>query len=147
MRELGYQLIADQFIDVDVSRHIKREVYLRVHYLQSQRVVEFVHFQNALIALNHLKQRAKVLDETWVICYYLDKDYRKEVETGGIKIRFKDFWNIFEKIGNEPGSNIVVVDEHLAFGICVQVGVIIGIKDYNYILTMWGFGDDEDDLE
>ena len=142
-RELGYQLIADQFIDFDVSRHIKREVYHKVSTLQKQKIDAFVHFQDVIIALNHLKQRAKVLDETWVICYYLDEDYRKGVETGGIKIKFTDFWSLFEKFGNNPGSHIIVVDECLIFGICVEVGIIIGIQDYDYILTTWGFGEEE----
>jgi len=143
-RELGYQLVADQFIDFDVSCHIKREVYHKESTLWKQKIDAFVHFQDVLIALNHLKQRTMMLDETWVICYYLDEDYRKGVETGGIKIKFKDFWCLFEKIGNNPGSDIIAVDEHLAFGICVRSGIIFRLQDYDYILTTWGFGDDGD---
>jgi hypothetical protein len=140
-QELGYHLTGDEFINLDVSNHIKHEVYRKESSLQKQKITAFVDFQNVLVALNQLRQGIVIPDETWVICYYLDKDYRKGVETGGIKIKFKDFWSILEKIGNEPGSDIVAVDEHLAFGICVQVGVIIGNKDYDYILTTWGLGD------
>ena len=130
-QELGYQLKAEQFIDFDASLHIKQAVYHKVRDLQSQKIVEFVDFQDVLNTLNQLKQKIIRLSEE-VIFYYLDKSYREGVETGGFKIRFEDFWEILGKISNNPGSDIIAVDASLAFGICIEP------EEYSYLLTTWG---------
>ena len=123
--------MAEQFIDFDVSTHIKQAVYHKVRDLQSQKVVEFVDFQDVLNILNQLKQK-KIGLSVEVIFYYLDKSYREGVETGGFKIRFEDFWEILGKISNNPGSDIIAVDASLAFGICIES------EEYSYLLTTWG---------
>lgn len=131
-KELGYQLMSEQFIDFDVSLRIKQAVYHKVRDLQSQKVVEFGDFQDVLNTLNQLKQKMIRLSEE-VIFYYLDRSYREGVETGGIKIRIEDFWEMLGKMSNNPGSDIITVEESLVFGICIEP------EEYSYLLTTWGF--------
>jgi hypothetical protein len=129
-QELGYPLAAEQFIDLEVSHRIKREVYQKAAKLKHQ---ETFDFQDILTALERLKEQSSQLGNTKVIFYYLDTR-----ETGGIDILFKDFWMLLKKIGDEPRTDIIVVEEHFAFGICVE------LEEYSYLLTSWGFkGEDQ----
>jgi len=128
--ELGYPLTTDQFIDLKISQRIKREVYQKVAKLKHR---ETFDFQIVLTALERLKEQSSHLGNTKIILYYLDTR-----ETGGIEIPFKDFWMLFGKIGNKPRTDIIVVEEHFAFGICVE------LEEYSYLLTSWGFkGEDQ----
>ncbi len=123
--ELGYSLTTEQFIDLEVSHRIKQEVYQRIAKLRQQ---ETFDFHSILTALERLKEQSSQLGNTKVIFYYLDTR-----ETGGIKILFKDFWTLLNKIGNKPRTDIIMVEEHFAFGICVE------LEEYSYLLTSWGF--------
>jgi len=129
-QELGYPLAAEQFIDLEVSHRIKREVYQKAVKLKRQ---ETFDFQGILTALEQLKEQSSQLGNTKVVFYYLDTR-----ETGGIEILFKDFWTLLNKIGNKPRTDIIVVEEHFAFGICVE------LEEYSSLLTSWGFkGEDQ----
>ncbi len=123
--ELGYPLVAEQFIDLEVSHRIKREVYQRIAKLRQQ---ETFDFHGILSALEQLKEQSSQPGNTKVIFYYLDTR-----ETGGIEILFNDFWMLLNKIGNKPRTDIIVVEEHFAFGIYVE------LEEYSYLLTSWGF--------
>jgi len=129
-QELGYPLAAEQFIDLEISHRTKREVYQKTSKLKRQ---ETFDFQGILTALEQLKEQSSQLGNTKVIFYYLDT--RK---TGGIAIPFKDFWRLLDKIGNKPRTDIIVVEEHFALGICVE------LEEYSYLLTSWEFkGEDQ----
>jgi len=123
--ELGYPLVAEQFIDLEVSHRIKREVYQKATKLKRQ---ETFDIHGILTALERLKEQSSQLGNTKVIFYYLDTR-----ETGGIEILFKEFWTLLNKIGNKPRTDIIMVEEHFAFGICVE------LAEYSYLLTSWGF--------
>jgi hypothetical protein len=123
--ELGYPLTTEQFIDLEVSHRIKQEVYQKAAKLKRQ---ETFDFQGILTALEGLKEQSSQLGNTKVMFYYLDTR-----ETGGIKILLKDFWMFLEKIGDEPQTDILVVEEHFAFGICIEV------EEHSSLLTSWGF--------
>jgi len=128
--ELGYPLTTDQFIDLKISHKIKREVYQKVAKLKRREIFDF---QMVLTALERLKEQSSYLGNTKIILYYLDTR-----EIGGIEIPFKDFWMLFGKIGNKPRTDIIVVEEHFAFGICIE------LEEYSYLLTSWGFkGEDQ----
>ena len=124
-QELGYHLTTEQFIDLEVSQRIKQEVYQRIAKLRQQ---ETFDFQGILTALERLKEQSSQLGNTKVIFYYLDTR-----ETGGIEILFKDFWTLLNKIGNKPRTDIIVVEEYFALGICVE------LAEYSSLLTSWGF--------
>src|SRR5258708_33284992 len=111
-QELGYLLTTEQFIDLEVSHRIKREVYQKAVKLKRQ---ETFDFHGILTTLERLKEQSSQLGNTKVIFYYLDTR-----ETGGIEILFKDFWMLLNKIGNKPRTDIIMVEEHFAFGICVD---------------------------
>ena len=111
-QELGYPLTTEQFIDLEVSHRIKREVYQKAVKLKRQ---ETFDFHGILTTLERLKEQSSQLGNTKVIFYYLDTR-----ETGGIEILFKDFWMLLNKIGNKPRTDIIMVEEHFAFGICVD---------------------------
>jgi hypothetical protein len=129
-QELGYPLAVEQFIDLDVSHRIKREVYQKASKLKRQQTFDF---QGILTALEQLKEQSSQLGSIKVIVYYLDTR-----ETGGIESLFKDFWMLLDKIENKPRSDIIVVEEHFAFGLCIEV------EEYSYLLTRWGFkGEDQ----
>ncbi len=131
--KLGYHLTAEQFLDFDASQRLLAEVYRKVRTLQKKKSLVATDFQNVLSILNDLKQKRKNLDEVSVIFYYLDT-----TKVGGIKIKFKEFWNLLEKIGSHPRTDIIVIDENLAFGICIE------IEEYNYLLTVWGLDEEND---
>ena len=124
-QEFGYPLAVEQFIDLDVSHRIKREVYQKAAKLKRQ---ETFDFQGILTALEQLKEQSSQLGNTKVIFYYLDTR-----QTGGIEILLKDFWKVLDKIRDELRTDIIAVEEHLTFGICVEV------EEYSYLLTSWGF--------
>lgn len=128
-QELGYPLAAEQFIDLGISHRIKQEVYQRVAKLRQQ---ETFDFQGVLTRLEQLKKQSNQLGNIKVILYYLDTH-----KTGGIAIPFEDFWKLLDKIGSEPRTDIIVVEEHFAFGICVE------LEEYSYLLTSWGFKDED----
>ncbi len=124
-QELGYPLTTEQFIDLEVSHRIKREVYQKAVKLKRQ---ETFDFHGILTTLERLKEQSSQLGNTKVIFYYLDTR-----ETGGIEILIKDFWTLFNKIGNKPRTDIIVVEEYFTLGICVE------LAEYSSLLTSWGF--------
>jgi hypothetical protein len=123
--ELGYPLTTEQFINLEVSHRIKQEVYQKAVKLKRQ---ETFDFHGILTALERLKEQSSQLGNTKVVFYYLDTR-----ETGGREILLKDFWMLLDKIGNKPRTDIIVVEVHFAFGICVE------LEEYSSLLTSWGF--------
>ena len=89
---------------------------------------ETFDFHGILTALEQLKEQSSQLGNTKVIFYYLDTR-----ETGGIEILFNDFWTLLNKIGNKPRTDIIMVEEYFAFGLCVE------LAEYSSLLTSWGF--------
>ncbi|MEO6889654.1 MAG: hypothetical protein ABI456_10200 [Ktedonobacteraceae bacterium] len=126
-QELRYPLAATQFVDLEVSHSIKKEVYQKIRTLPDQNISAS---QPIFMPLHHLEKQAKVLSDVWVLFYYLDT-----LETEGIRIQFRDFWNILHYIENNPRTDIILVEERLAFGICVE------LEEYNHLLMSWGFTD------
>ncbi|MBA2680162.1 MAG: hypothetical protein H0U76_17420 [Ktedonobacteraceae bacterium] len=126
-QELRYPLAATQFVDLEVSHSIKRAVYQKIRTLPGQNIGDS---QPIFIPLHHLEKQAQVLSDVRVLFYYLDTP-----ETGGIRLQFRDFWNILQYIVNNPRTDIILVEERLAFGICVE------LEEYNNLLISWGFTD------
>lgn len=132
-QNVGYHLDINQFIDIELSHHIKQEVYHKIKILQKQRMNKFVEFHDVLNFWEQDINLPMKFEEKPVIFYYLDTNYRKGTEAGGFKITFKDAWTVLRKIEGNPRSDIIVVDAHLVFGICIEV------EEYEYLLTIWGF--------
>jgi len=123
--EFHLLLNSDSFLDLEQSNTIKREVYLKVAKLQG---LQTTSFQDIVSELDRLRKSFVSLDDYRIVCYYLDT-----VQTGGVKIKLKEFCKVVSFIGQKPESEIIVVDEHFSFGICVE------ILEYDYLFTYWGF--------
>src|SRR5260370_35544884 len=67
--ELGYPLTTEQFIDLEVSHRIKREVYQKAVKLKRQ---EAFDFYGILTTLERLKEQSSHLGNTTTRFYYLD---------------------------------------------------------------------------
>lgn len=57
---------------------------------------------------------------------------QNKARTCGIKLPLKDFWCILHDIVGEPQSDILLVNETTASGICIEQ------EEHFYLLTHWG---------
>jgi len=122
-QNIGYTLTIGQFIDWEEAQRLKSKVYRHAWTQQGQQAANFSEIRRVLASI---RQQTMALAETWVICYYPTHS-----QAGAFKIKLKDFWNLLEKIDDDPGD-IIVVKRQFNFYICIEA------EEYNYHLTLWG---------
>jgi hypothetical protein len=130
--ELGYALRADQFLDIDQSHCLLREIYQQMRTVPAKTLATFHEVRGELA---HLKETCRAFSGQQVILYYrnlVPAQRRDYVAVGGIKLVFKEVWNILEHIPGEKSGDILVAEERLAFGFGVEA------EEYEYMLTSWG---------
>lgn len=129
--ELNYQLAGQQFFELTFSNNIKRNAYQRVRALHSE---EFPNFRDVMTALELIKGHCTARQDDMFILFYLDTMYTRhnKLETGGIKLPLKDFWNILHNLVGEPQSDIILTNEFTTAGICIEP------EEHCYLLTFWG---------
>ena len=122
--DLQYELTKDQFIDLEIANNLLRLTYKKIPQVESSK---FIRYEEVLSEILRLKKCIQIDSSALAVFYYLDK-----LKAGGMKIPLKDCWELIERIGNTPRSDIVVVEEHAVFGLCVE------LDEHSYSVAYWG---------
>jgi molybdopterin converting factor small subunit len=139
--ELGYPLRADQFLDVDRSQRLLREIYQQMRTVPAR---TFATVQEVRGELAQLKEAWRAFSDQHVILFYRNRvpvQQRDYIAAGGIKLVLEEVWNMLEHLRGDEPEDIVVSEEGLAFGFCVEAA------EYEYELTCWGLEKPEGESE
>ncbi|MEG0051355.1 MAG: hypothetical protein RR712_04180 [Terrisporobacter sp.] len=109
----------DSFISIEDTIRISEEVYNKIDKLPNQEKIN-TDVELNLDKVANLEEVFKIFfDENAIVLHYEDR------ECGAIKIKVEDFFKYLDSIAEfckfkEGYSDLVLVDENLKYGICVE---------------------------